>query len=433
MTTAIAFIILIGVIVFIHEFGHFAAAKLSGVKVDIFSLGFGPKLIGARWGETEYMVSAIPFGGYVKMVGEVPEEGEEDAETEVDERSFLGKSKRVRALIVAAGPAMNFLLAIVIFGALIYQGGLAVPSTTEIGVVKAGTPAWAAGVRAGDIVTRVGGDSVGNWQDLEHAFKDNLGSRTEVAVERGGRSKMFTVDLTHVRKVDGIGVDLYIPPVADSVVAGSPAYKAGIRRGDRIVEIDGRPIFTWQDIAQIAEPAPGKALEIKWVRGGKAHDSTIIPEDVMGVGKLGIVDDFEDQYVLVPAGLFLSAELGIKRAAQMSIQIIYIPRLLRAGYSIKEVVGGPVRIGQLAGQTLKMGIGTFVAFIGMVSAQLCLINLLPIPVLDGGHLLVLGLEAVARRPISTRRRMIAQQIGLAALIAFMVFVTLVDVSRLLGG
>jgi regulator of sigma E protease len=432
MTTIVASIILIGVIVFIHELGHFAAAKLSGVKVEVFSLGFGPKLVGARWGETEYMISAIPFGGFVKMLGEAPEEDEEGVEQAHDERSFLGKSKRTRALIVAAGPAMNFLLAVVIFVALIHRDGIAVFSTTEIGVVEEGSPAWDAGLRFGDVVSAVGGDSVGNWQDVEDAFEDHLGRRTDVVFEREGRSETLAVDLTRVRKLENLGVDIYIPPVADSVIAGSPADQAGIRAGDRIVEIDGRSVRTWQDIAP-AVAAPGRELAIRWVRGDKIIDSTITPEDVRGIGRIGIMDDYMAEIRLVPAGLNLSVELGIRRAAWMSVQIFNLPRLWLAGHPVKELLGGPVRIGQLAGQTLRLGIGTFVAFIGMVSAQLCVVNLLPIPVLDGGHLLVLGVETVARRPISPRRRIIAQQIGLALLIAFMVFVTLVDVSRLLGG
>jgi regulator of sigma E protease len=162
MTTVIASIVVIGIIVFIHELGHFAAAKFSGVKVEIFSLGFGPRLWGFRLGETEYIISAIPLGGFVKMEGDSPDEGGEDVEPQYGERSFLGKSKRTRALIVAAGPAMNFLLAAIIYAGLAYHTGMAVFTTREIGIVEEGSPAQAAGLRAGDEITQVDGATVEN-------------------------------------------------------------------------------------------------------------------------------------------------------------------------------------------------------------------------------------------------------------------------------
>lgn len=433
MTTIIASIVLIGVIVFIHELGHFTAAKLSNVKVEVFSLGFGPKLVGFRWGETEYVISAIPFGGFVKMEGESPEEDGEGGQVELSERSFLAKPKRTRAFIVAAGPAMNFLLAIVIYIVLTYQTGMAVFITRQIGVVEDGSPASEAGLRPGDVVLEVGGGTVQNWDGIAKEIEGGLGSEVGLLVDRAGLNQTLTMDLRDVEEYDDVGIDLYMPPVADSVVAGSPAEAAGMRPGDRIVMIEDRTVSTWQDIARSVEPAPGESLTISWMRGDELLASTIRPDDVGGIGKIGIVNDYVGEYELRPVGLLRSFERGIRNAAWMSIQIVNLPRLWLAGYPVRELLGGPVRISQLAGETLRLGLGTFFAFIAAVSAQLSLINLLPIPVLDGGHLLVLGVEALARKPISMRQRIIAQQIGLALLIAFMVYVTLVDVSRLLGG
>jgi regulator of sigma E protease len=433
LTTVIAAFIVIGVIVFVHELGHFVAAKLSGVRVETFSLGLGPRLWGERWGETDYVLSAIPFGGYVKMEGESPEEDEDDAVVEYGERSFLGKNKGIRALIVAAGPAMNFVLAIVIYGLLTAWMGEAVFTTKVVGVVDGHGPAWTAGLRQGDVVQSVGAQEPKNWDDFLDALGRNLGRTVEVTVKRGGRDLVLNLDLRSSSRLDSIGIERYIPPVADSVASGSPAALAGIKPGDRITEIGGQKIFTWQDLARLVEPSPGRALDVTWMRDGKAHSSTVTPEDFGGIGKLGIVNDYRGEYELRKVGLFTSIKRGIRTAAWMSVQFLKLPRLLMEGVPLKEVIGGPVRIGELAGETIRLGAGTFLAFIAALSAQLSVVNLLPIPVLDGGHLLLLGVETVARRPISTRQRIIAQQIGLALLVALMLFVTMVDVSRLLGG
>jgi regulator of sigma E protease len=432
LTTIIASFIVIGVIVFVHELGHFFAAKLSDVKVEVFSLGLGPRLWGFQYGETRYVVSAIPFGGYVKMEGESPvEEGE--GVSEPGERSFLAKNKRTKAFIVVAGPAMNFLLAIVIFSALIYKDGVPIYTTRQVGVVEEGSPAWDAGLQSGDVITELAGEAAQNWNQIESTLEDRLGSRVGLVVEHDGASESLTLDLTAVRDYEDIGIGLYWPPVAAAVTEGSAAEKAGMQPGDRIVEIDGRAIRTWQDIALVVKPAAGRDLEISWVRGGTVMVSTARPDDIGGQGMLGLEAETQGLYELRPAGFFRSIDLGIRRTAWMAVQLLNLPRLILAGFPVRELLGGPVRIGQMAGETFRLGIGTFLAFIAVVSAQLSLVNLLPIPVLDGGHLLVLGVETVARRPVSQRQRIIAQQIGLALLIAFMVYVTMVDVSRLLDG
>jgi regulator of sigma E protease len=432
LTTIIASFIVIGVIVFVHELGHFIAAKLSGVKVETFSLGLGPRLWGFRWGETDYVISAIPFGGFVKMEGESPEEGDE-AGIEHGERSFLGKNKRTRAFIVSAGPAMNFLLAIVIYVILTGWMGVAVFTTREIGVVDEQGPALEAGIMPGDAVLSVDGTEITGWDHFLDILEESLGRKVEILVEREGLRHNLRLDLSSTAELMQVGIGRYIPPVVDSVSAGSPAEQAGIRAGDRITEIGGRSVYTWQDLARVVEPSSGEELAVSWMRDGDILMSTITPEEFGGIGKIGIVNDLIGEYELRSVGVLESIDRGIRTAAWMSVQFLKLPRLLLEGFPVREVIGGPVRIGEIAGETMRRGAGTFLAFIAALSAQLSLVNLLPIPVLDGGHLLLLGVEAAARRPISTRQRIIAQQIGLALLIALMLFVTMVDVSRLLGG
>jgi regulator of sigma E protease len=328
---------------------------------------------------------------------------------------------------------MNFLLAIVIYVVLTGWIGVAVFTTRQVGAVSERSPAWKAGFQPGDTVLSVDGKEIRNWDHLLEVLEKNLGREVDVLVERKGLEQDLSLDLRSTAGLLQVGVDRYIPPVVDSVSAESPAERAGIQTGDRIIGIGGQSVFTWQDLARIVEPSSGKTLEITWMRDGNTLMSAITPEDFGGVGKIGIVNDFVGEYELRPVGLFESVDRGIKTAAWMSVQFLKLPRLLLEGFPVREVIGGPVRIGEIAGETIRRGAGTFLAFIAALSAQLSLVNLLPIPVLDGGHLLLLGVEAAARRPISTRQRLIAQQIGLALLIALMLFVTMVDVSRLLGG
>ena len=445
LTTVVATVIVIGIIVFVHELGHFTAAKLSGVKVETFSLGLGPRLWGVKWGETDYVISAIPFGGFVKMEGESPEDDEDDSGSGLPDhaimgaavihgpRSFMGKSKRIRAFIIGAGPIMNFLLAIVIYVILTAYMGVAVFTTKEVGLVMEDGLAGKAGLRAGDVVNSVGGKEVRNWDHFLDLLEANLGREVEVLVTRGEVQEKLAFDLASAGDLADVGVERFIPPVADSVSVGSPAETAGMRAGDRISRIAGQPVYTWQDLARIVEPAPGRELTIAWVRDGGTMTSSIVPEDMGGIGKIGIMNDYVGEYDLRSIGFFEAIERGIRTAAWMSVQFLKLPRLLMQGIPVREVVGGPVRIGELAGETMRRGAGTFFAFIAALSAQLCLVNLLPIPVLDGGHLFIMGIEAVVRRSISTRQRIIAQQIGLALLVALMLFVTMVDISRLISG
>ena len=422
LLTLLAFVIVLGVLIFVHELGHFVAAKRSKVRVEVFSMGFGPRLLTVTRGETDYVLSAIPFGGFIKMAGENPEQ-----EPEGHPWEFLAKTKKTRALIVVAGPAMNFVLAIVIFTFLIYTVGVGVTNTRVIGAVEANSAASAAGLREGDTVLSVGGIEVKTWDEMLEIIAGNLGKRVVIAVERGGSPVNAELDLSQVKDYSGLGMSPFDQAILDFAKIGGPAYRAGLRGGDKIIAINGVPITNWRDIRAVVEPSADKPLRIAWERNGVRDSATVTPRKETGVGRIDVSYRFDKRRI----GLLESLVMGSRQTMLVSREIFnFFPKLLSGRVSSDEV-GGPVRIGQIAGETFRWGWSVFLSFIAVMSAQLGLINLLPIPILDGGHILILGVETAIRKPINVRQRIVAQQIGFALLVAVMVGLTFKDIVRVL--
>lgn len=345
---------ILGVLIFVHELGHFIAAKLFGVGVRRFSLGFGPRVLCRRRGETEYCLSAFPLGGYVKMVGEAPGEELDPAELP---RSFTSKPLSSRFAIVLAGPLFNLLLALVVFCAVFALYGLPVLSP-EIGEVKAGYPAAKAGLARGDVVVAVEGRPVQRWDELAEVIRAHEGRPVSITVERGGERLSVSV-VPETREVENIFGEKKAAPVIGVAAAGSV-----------VVERVG-------------------------------------PLSALGHG------------VLQTWGVIKLTVLGI---------IKLIERVVPA-----DTLGGPILIAQIAGQTAQKGLLSVLFFAASLSINLGVINLIPIPVLDGGHLLFFGLEGLMGRPVSLRKREFAQQIGLFVLILLLLFVFYNDISRIVVG
>lgn len=349
----LSFVVVLGILIFVHEFGHFIVARKLGVGVTKFSFGFGPKLFGVKRGETEYLVSAIPLGGYVKLVGE---SDSDEVPPEMAVRSFSAKPTWVKMAVVAAGPAGNLLFAVFVFW-IVFLGG--VPSlTTRIGDVLADTPAARAGILKGDVVTKVDGTPVKSWEELANRIRQGSPERPLV----------FTV----LR--DGKGVEIPVTPVMRE---GLSAFgekvlepKVGIAAGQEVV---------YQEIGV------GSAF---W-RG------------VSETGKL----------------VHLTALTVVK----------LVTRVLPS-----ETLGGPILIAQIAGDQARQGISPFAYFLGLLSVNLGILNLLPIPILDGGHLVFFAVEGVLRRPISQQARAVAQQVGLALILMLTALVFYNDIVRLLS-
>jgi len=423
MVYVLAFAIVVSVIVFVHELGHFLAAKRSGVKVLTFSIGMGPKIIGFKRGDTEYILSSIPFGGYVRMAGDNPEEQLEGKDWE-----FLSKPKRVRAFIIAAGPAMNLVLALFIFIGMNLVLGIAVTSTRQIGYVIEETPAWEAGLSAGDEVVSVDGNRVETWDDFEAMLQGRVGGKATVEVLRGGEGLSLGLDLENIDVYYEAGMFAYRTTELGDVKWRGPAYSAGLRDGDVVTAIDGQPVDDWFELREIILASPGQELNIDYERDGQRRSTTVMSSDRDGSGVIEVSYAVEHQKV----GVVESVRLAFRTTRNAVEQIVvFFHRLLTLRAS-RDMIGGPVRIGEIAGESMRWGADYMLALIATISAQLALINLIPIPVLDGGHLLLLGVEAVIRRPITTRQRIIAHQIGFVFLIGAILTITFIDVSRFIG-
>ncbi len=422
----VGLIITLSILIFVHELGHFLAAKRSGVRIERFSIGFGPKILGFRRGETEYVVSAIPFGGYVRMAGEDPDAAITGAEWE-----FMSKDKKTRAFIVAAGPLMNFLLSVVILTMLASFVGVEDVEDSTIGKVPPGSPAGTAGLRMGDEILAIGDMGVSNWDDIVRNLQASLGRSTSIVFRRERSVETTSVDLTQVDSFEAIGITVFREPIVGDVAWKGPAYDAGIRSGDRIVAVGGNPVETWEDLRKAILPHPADTLEIAWLRDGHLMRSAVVPKNASGYGLIEITPLIERHRVDPLRALKLGFNMTVWAAKQIRHVTRFFASLFEHGGSA-DVIGGPIRIGEVAGDALRWGPSNFLWFIALISAQLSIVNLIPIPVLDGGHILLLGIETVSRRPVTTRQRMIAHQIGFAFLLAFMLLVTLHDILRVAG-
>lgn len=433
MTTFISFIIVLGVLIFIHELGHFMVAKFSGVGVEKFSLGFGPKLIGITKGETEYRISLLPLGGYVKMVGEAP--GEEISE-EDKKKSFVHKPVLTRASIVAAGPLMNLVLAALLLP-VIFMIGIRVPAyldkPAEIGFVAPGEAASKAGIRQGDVVESVDGKKIKSWEELLSALALSPGKPLSLELKRDG-SEIKTVLTPETSAETGAGYGGMFPPmkpVIGDVSKGYPAQAAGIKPGDTILAVDGKPITQWAELEQIIHKSPDKR---SFLIGRDNTTSTIeITPRFNKEAKAYLigVTRKEDQ-VLKQYGFFESLKKGAITAVDMTGRLFMVIKGLVVGQYSLKTLGGPIMIAQVAGKAAESGLADLLSLVAFLSLQLGVINLFPIPVLDGGHILFFGIEYVKGKPLSEKFMSIAQQIGIALLIALMLLVTYNDIFRLLG-
>ncbi|OGQ57454.1 MAG: RIP metalloprotease RseP [Deltaproteobacteria bacterium RIFCSPLOWO2_02_FULL_53_8] len=431
MTTFIAFIVVLGVLIFIHELGHFAVAKLGKVGVEKFSLGFGPRVIGYKYGETDYVLSLLPLGGYVKMVGEAPDE---EVSEEDKARSFTYKPIWLRAAIVAAGPLMNLVLAAILFP-VIFMIGVDVPAFLNkpalVGFVEQGKAGANAGIRKGDLIEEIDGEKIDTWEELLTRVTLNPGQPLALEIERNHAE--ITVTLTPDTHNDtGAGfAGIYPPiePIIDKVSDGYPAKEAGIASGDRIVSINGVEITHWAELEDVIRK-DGLKKSFVVSRDGKLLTFEIIPKynEEMKYYLIGI--SRKEVTSVRKYGFVEGVEKGLAAGGKMTVQLFVVLKGLVTGQYSLKTLGGPIMIAKEAGRAASSGVADTLLLVAFLSLQLGIINLFPMPVLDGGHILFFCIEAVKGKPLSERFMVVAQQIGIALLITLMVLVTYNDILKL---
>lgn len=445
--TVLWFLVAIGILVVVHEFGHYLAARLAGVKVLRFSVGFGKPLISRRFGrdQTEWVLSALPFGGYVKMLDE--REGEVPA-AEVS-RSFNRASVWRRIGIVAAGPLANFLLAIVFYWALFLHGLPALKPM--IGEPPAGTPAAHAGLAAGDEIRRVNGNDTRTFQDLRLNLMRASVAGEPLALELAdGRSVRLDAEPTladdleqdMLRPLGIVRYDPSIAPVIGQVLPDGAAARAGLRAGDRLLAANGKPLALWQDWVQMVRQQPGKPLRVEYERQGQRGELTVVPESVdeagERVGKIGAGPEVDEAVLAalmteVRYGPLDALWQGAAKTWEMSTFTLEMMGRMVVGQVSWKNLSGPLTIADYAGQSAALGWIAYVGFLALVSVSLGVLNLLPIPLLDGGHLMYYVAEVFTGRPVSERTMEISSRIGMIILMLLMSFALFNDLQRLIGG
>ncbi len=438
--TLLYFIIALGALIFVHELGHFLLAKRAGIFVEVFSLGFGPRIAGLKVGETDYRISAFPLGGYVKMRGEEP--GESGS---ADPRSFCAKGVWTRAKVILFGPLMNLILCLVLMP-VVFMIGRAQPAYLEqppvVTAVKSGSPAEAAGLREGDRIVSVDGAAAEAWEEVLNKILLGAKGTLTLGVQRGDELLQTPVAVEELPEIKGgyVGIEpmlfLGSEPRIDGVRPGGAAERAGLKPGDLVVSFGGNPVNDWLDLTRMVNDTQGRETPVVVERGGKQLQERVTPTFNKDFGRyvIGISKDRMSGIPMVVKqyGLVDAVKKGFQENWKLTkLTFEVLGRLLSFKLSYK-VLGGPIIIAKTSAAAAASGLASFLYFLAFLSLQLAILNVLPIPVLDGGQLLFLGLEAIRRKPLSVRVQAVAHHIGFALLISLMLLVTVNDIDSVWG-
>ena len=449
--TLVSFVIALGILIVAHEFGHYLVARWCGIKVLRFSVGFGRPLATWRIGRdrTEWVIAAVPFGGYVKML----DEREGPVEERERHRAFNRQGVGRRFLVVVAGPVFNFLFAIALYAGLFMYG---LPEARPVlAAPAAGTMAQAAGFRGGDTVVSVNGESVSTWQDLRwrvlQAALQRDALRIDVLDERQ-HLETRRLDLSGESEDDfdgdameRLGLRLFRPPLAPvfgKLLPGGAAERDGLITGDRVTAVDGKAVETWENVVEAVRRSPGKEMRFAVQRQGASLEVRVVPDAVaereQRIGRIGAAPDVpatQMDRILVrvrydPLESLAKAAVKTADIARFSLRIL--GKMLLGEVSWRHL-SGPVTIADFAGQSAQAGWISYLLFLALISVSLGVLNLLPIPLLDGGHLMYYAIEIIKGSPVSERAVELGQRVGLALLLVMMAFAFYNDLNRLLSG
>lgn len=451
MTALVATIIVLGVLIFVHELGHFWAAKAVGIEVQRFSIGLGPRVWGFRRGETEYVLSAIPLGGYVKMGGmgdEVMDRVEggavEGAATDPS-RAFDSKPLWARTLVISAGVLMNMLFAFLVYTVVAGAWGVQELDTTRVASVRAeALPAGAEGLLQlppGARIVQVGDRRVEHWGDVREAFTGlPAGLVTVVTAEPEARLEVVLPPAGADRAAIVQALEYWLEPRVAALFPGSPAERGGIEPGDRLVAVDGEPVTSWWTFVSLVQARPGVRTEITLERGGERLVRAVTPDSNTGTDPVtgeprtvGYVGIFPDQPTVAVRVTPLEAiQTGVRETVAVTTFILTSLRDLVTGQVSPRNLGSIVTIGQASGQAADAGVAVFLRFMALFSVNLAILNLLPIPILDGGHLVFLAVEAIRGKALTVEQRVRWSQVGFVIVVGIMLLALSNDVLRLLG-
>ncbi|MFN3787990.1 MAG: RIP metalloprotease RseP [Sulfurihydrogenibium azorense] len=434
-----AFLIMLGVLITIHELGHFLFARLFGVKVESFSIGFGPPIFKWKGKETEYQIALIPLGGYVKMYGEdsmtEPIQGNIDKSAFSDPRSFHSKPNWQKMLIAFAGPLFNIVLAIILFIA-VYIIGVKEPAYLSqpvvVGYVEKNSIAEKVGIQPFDKIVKVNGKEVKNWKEFTIEIGMKAGKNVEIEILRNGSIQKISVILPEDMTKQSFGISPVLPAKVGKVLENSPAAKAGLKEGDIIVGVNGRPINTWFEFADfMASLKEKQSVNLLVKRDNKIFSIMLEPQYNEELKKytIGIAPKFET--VTIQYSPIEAVGKTLEKTKDLTVAIYNVVAGLITGEVSFKTLGGPISIAKFSGEALETGVSTFLFAMAFISLQLGYLNLLPIPVLDGGLILILLIETIIRRPLPDKAKEYLAYFGFALLGTLMIYVIFNDILRVI--